>query len=88
MSRNHELIGFIPTIKKPSEEEARAIVANQEQEPFRQVVCVFDAGEDNEITITRSPYLHKKKGMEQQIDELVSDMQTADLVQILDISER
>jgi len=88
MPRNPEMIGFIPTIKKPDRLEALAIVAEQSNYFDRQISCTFGAGEKDEYSTTKIPSRHLKHGMDEQVLDLIDSMQKADFIQIVDLSER
>lgn len=88
MSRNPEMIGFIPTIKKPDRIESLAILAEQSNYWNRAISCTFNAGEKDEYSTTRVPSRHLRHGMDDNVLGLVEDMQNADFIHIIDLSER
>lgn len=89
MSKNHELIGFVPTIKGPDLFESLIVARAQLMHPNRAISCVFNAGQVDEFTRTRVPYLHALHQMGEELEiNLISDMQQADFIQIIDLSER
>lgn len=89
MSRSREQqTDLIPTIKKPDYTDAMGIIAAQKENPNRQIVCTFHAGNENEHTATRIPSRHFRNGMIKEIMELFKDMQRADFAQVMDVSER
>lgn len=82
------LTGFIATIKKPDDNEAIRIITAQGKNRNRQVICTFNAGLETESTVTRIPYRDIKHDLRHGIESLFREMQTADLVHIVDSSDR
>lgn len=82
------LTGFVATIKKPDDNETARIITAQAKNPNRQVICTFNAGLETESTVTRIPYRDRKYGLTRGITSLFKEMQTADLVHIIDSSDR
>lgn len=88
MPRSPEMTGFIATIKRPDATEARGIVLTQVEISHRAIICTFNQGAPNEHTRTVIPNLHFKNDMQKELADLANSVSQADLVQILDLSER
>lgn len=81
-----EATGFAYRIVKPHAIETERIIAAQMQKPYREITCVFNAGTNDETTVTRSPYLHFENNMQDQIMTMFEEMIGADFILIRDIS--